>query len=432
MTRPAFLIAFFLMIVRYYDYALFGLSAEILSSNFLPIDEKEKQLLLFFAIFSATVIAKPFGSIIFGFISDKYGRIVSVKISIFLATISTALIGLTPEFNKIGIFATIILIFCRMVFLMSLAGESDTIKIYVAEKVGSNYKNYANGIVSFCSQVGVLLAATTYHFSTELVNIPSLWRVNFLIGGMFGLFIIFMRHFFQESEVFIKDKKERGAREIKLFDLANIIRNHLRKFITALLISGCTGGIYHFLIIFWIIFITKIALIMSSHDAKLMNMGLIAIYASTSILSGFLADKYHPKKQIIISLSLSILAIIVSWFFLDQVFFPIYFAMVGVALAPFYTIPLQIIIQSIFRVEVRTRMCSLSHSIGGMIFSSTTPFFCMLLWQYFHSLYLVLGFFLLLLLILSSSVIYLYNKYEILSMSFPRVYCHSRGGGNPD
>ena len=410
MTRPSLLIAFFLMIVRYYDYAIFGLSAEILSGNFLPIEEQDKQLLLFFAIFGASVIAKPFGSIIFGFISDKYGRIASIKISIFFATISTILIGLTPEFNKIGIFATIILIFCRMAFLMSLAGESDTIKIYVAEKVGSKYRNYANGIVSFCSQVGVLLAATAYHFSTELINIPYLWRVNFLIGGALGIFIIFMRHFFQESEEFIKHQKKFTTKEIKLSDLAHILTNQKGKFTIALLINGCLGGVYHFLIIFWVVFIAKIASIISSHDAKLMNMILIVTYAFMSLLSGLLADKYNPKRQIIISLLLSIVAVLISCFFLSKAFSPIYFAMICIAFAPLYAVPLQIIIQSIFETNVRARMYSLSHSIGGMIFSSSTPFFCMLVWKYFHSLSLVLGFFLLLLLILSSTVIYLYNN----------------------
>lgn len=409
MTNPAFLIAFFLTIVRYYDYALFGLSAEILSTNFLPASEKEHQLLLFFAIFGVSVIAKPFGSAIFGFISDKYGRIISIKISVSIAALSTMLLGLTPEFNLAGIYATIILIFCRMVFLMSLAGESDTIKIHVAEKVGAAHKNFANGIVSFCSQVGVLLAALAYHFSTELVDIPYLWRVNFLIGGVLGLFIIFMRHLFQESEEFIKYKKRAPLREIKFFDLAKIIKNQLSKFSIALFINGCTGGIYHFLIIFWVIFTGKIALIIIPYNAKLMNIVLITIYAIMSLLSGFFADKYHPKRQIIISLSLGIFAVLISLCFLDRMFSPVYFAIIGITLAPFYTVPLQIALQSNFNIDVRTRMYSLSHSIGGMIFSSTTPFFCTLLWQYFHSLALVIGFFLLLLLILTSAVVYLYN-----------------------
>ncbi|WP_342268029.1 MFS transporter [Candidatus Tisiphia endosymbiont of Empis tessellata] len=409
MTRPAFLIAFFTTIVRYYDYALFGLSAAVLSKNFLPLGSNDRQILLFFAIFSIAVIARPIGSIIFGFISDKYGRIVSVRISVFLATISTILIGLTPNFDRIGIVATIILIFCRMTFLMSLAGESDAIKIYVVEKVGKTSKNCASGIVSFCSQVGALLAATIYHFSTEFDSAAYLWRANFIIGGVFGLFIIFLRHYFHESEEFLNSKKDHKSPDYNFFYLTKIVKDSFKKFIIAILISGCIGGIYHFLIYFWGVFAVKSALIMDSNQAQIINIALISIYAIMSVLSGFLADRFYPKKQIIIALSLSLLVIIIVQFLLYKEILVIYFPVMLIGLAPFYVVPLQIIVQSMFITNIRARMCSLSHSLGGMILSSTTPFFCMLLWQYFNSIYLVLGFFMLLLLILFSTVIFLYS-----------------------
>ncbi|WP_375358615.1 MFS transporter [Candidatus Tisiphia endosymbiont of Neophilaenus lineatus] len=409
MTRPAFLIAFFTTIVRYYDYALFGLSAAVLSKNFLPLGSNDRQILLFFAIFSIAVIARPIGSIIFGFISDKYGRVVSVKISVFLATISTILIGLTPNFDRISIVATIILIFCRMTFLMSLAGESDAIKIYVVEKVGKTSKNCASGIVSFCSQVGALLAATIYHFSTEFDSAAYLWRANFIIGGIFGLFIIFLRHYFHESEEFLNSKKDHKSPDYNFFYLTKIIKDSFKKFIIAILISGCIGGIYHFLIYFWGVFAVKSALIMDSNQAQIINIALISIYAIMSVLSGFLADRFYPKKQIIIALSLSLLVIIIVQFLLYKEISVIYFPVMLIGLAPFYVVPLQIIVQSMFITNIRARMCSLSHSLGGMILSSTTPFFCMLLWQYFNAIYLVLGFFMLLLLILFSTVIFLYS-----------------------
>lgn len=417
MTRPAFLIAFFTTIVRYYDYALFGLSAAALSKNFLPLGSNDRQILLFFAIFSIAVIARPIGSIIFGFISDKYGRVVSVKISVFLATISTILIGLTPNFDKIGMYATIILIFCRMTFLMSLAGESDAIKIYVVEKVGMRHKNYTYGIVSFCTQVGALLAATIYHFSTKFEQMSHLWRVNFIIGGIFGLFIISLRHYFRESEEFLKSKKDHKSIYYNFFDLGKIIKSSFGRFIIAILISGCIGGIYHFLIIFWGVFAAKSALLMNSNQAQIINIVLITIYAIMSVFSGFLADRIYPKKQIVTSLSLSLLVIIIVQFLLYKEIFVIYFPIILIALAPFYVVPLQVIVQSLFITNIRARMCSISHSLGGMIFSSTTPFFCMLLWQYFNSIFLVLGFFLILLLILFSTVIYLYSTNVITNYS---------------
>ncbi len=402
MIKPAFLIAFFTTIVRYYDYALFGLSATTLAKNFLPPNTNHTQILLFYTIYSIAVMARPIGSIIFGFIGDKYGRVHSVKISVLLATSSTVLIGLTPDFETIGVLATLILTFCRMIFLISLAGDSDGIKIHVVEKVGKPYKNYANGIIVCCSQVGALLAAGMYYLASEF-SIKYLWRINFIIGGIFGLSIIFMRHYFEESEEFLKYKNIYKSAEIKFFDVKNVLKDEGKRFIVALIISGILGGIYHFLVIFWGVFSSQIALVTSS-QAKIMNILLIIIYGIISIFSGKLADRFSPKSQIIISLLLSILVIIIVQFFGYYQKPLIYFPIILIFLLPFYMTPLQIIVQSLFLTSIRNRMYSLAHSVGGMLISSTTPFFCMMLWQYSNSLHLILGFLLLLILLLFITV----------------------------
>ena len=115
----------------------------------------------------------------------------------FMSSISTGLIAITPSFEIIGIFATVILTLCRMVFLASLAGEVDGIKVYVAEKTGDNRKNLNIGIVSCCSQIGALLAAIAYYYASNS-DIQYLWRFNFFIGAIFGLFAILMRNFFKK------------------------------------------------------------------------------------------------------------------------------------------------------------------------------------------------------------------------------------------
>ena len=124
------IIAFFVTIVRYYDYALFGLSASLLSKNFMPRGNDGDQMLIFFAVFSLATIARPMGSLIFGKIGDKVGRVVSVKMSTVIAATSTCLVAVAPGFDSVGLFAVIIITLLRMLFLMSLAGEIDAIKIY--------------------------------------------------------------------------------------------------------------------------------------------------------------------------------------------------------------------------------------------------------------------------------------------------------------
>ncbi len=436
MSNSAFLVAFFTTIIRYYDYALFGLSASILAQNFLPNIEQDKQLLGFFAILSAAVIVRPLGSLIFGFIGDKYGRTKSIKISMFMSSISTGLIAITPSFEMIGIFATVILTLCRMVFLASLAGEVDGIKIYVAEKTGDNRKNLNIGIVSCCSQIGALLAAIAYYYASNS-GILYLWRFNFFIGAIFGLFAILMRSFFKESGEFLYYKstielnlerfrqdefKEESAERTKvreykrtpqnslvlsfLNDARQIIKDNKLSFIIALLINGAIGGVYHFLVIFLGVFLTKIAFV-NHPEIRFMNIALTTTYGISAVFAGLLADKINPLRQITWALFVSIIAALGMQIMLYKQIFNILCPVILIGLAAFYAVPLQIIVQSLFKTNVKMRLYSLSHSFGGIILSSTTPFFSMLLWQNFKSLSLTLSFFIFLLITLMSTVLVL-------------------------
>ncbi|AGJ01984.1 MFS transporter [Rickettsia prowazekii] len=403
MPNSAFLVAFFTTIIRYYDYALFGLSASILAQNFLPSIEQDKQLLVFLAILSAAVIVRPLGSLIFGFIGDKYGRIKSIKISMFISSISTGLIAITPSFEIIGIFATVILTLCRMFFLASLAGEVDGIKVYVAEKTGDHRKNLNLGIVSCCSQIGALLASIAYYYATNS-NIWYLWRLNFFLGTIFGLCAILMRNFLKESSEFLCYKNKLASKST----IQQIIKDNKLFFIIALLINGAIGGVYHFLIIFLGVFLTKIAFI-NHPEIKFMNIALTTTYGISAVFSGLLADKINPLKQIIFSLFASIIVALGMQIILYQKIFNMFCPIILIGFAAFYSVPLQIIVQSLFKPHVKMRLYSLSHSCGGIILSSTTPFFSMLLWQNFKSLSLTLSFFIFLLIILISTVLVLHK-----------------------
>ncbi|AFC74141.1 MFS transporter [Rickettsia montanensis] len=397
MSNSAFLVAFFTTIIRYYDYALFGLSASVLAQNFLPNIEQDKQLLGFFAILSAAVIVRPLGSLIFGFIGDKYGRTKSIKISMFMSSISTGLIAITPSFEIIGIFATVILTLCRMVFLASLAGEVDGIKVYVAEKTGDNRKNLNIGIVSCCSQIGALLAAIAYYYASNS-DIQYLWRFNFFIGAIFGLFAILMRNFLKESSEFL--------RTLSRSTLRQIIWNNKLSIIIALLINGAIGGVYHFLVIFLGVFLTKISFI-NHPEIRFMNIALTTTYGISAVFAGLFADKINPLRQITWALFASIIVVLGMQIMLYKQIFNILCPVILIGLAAFYAVPLQIIVQSLFKTNVKMRLYSLSHSFGGIILSSTTPFFSMLLWQNFQSLSLTLSFFIFLLIILMSTVLVL-------------------------
>jgi MHS family proline/betaine transporter-like MFS transporter len=407
------LIAFFVTIVRYYDYALFGLSASLLSKNFMPQGDNSDQMLIFFALFSLATIAKPVGSLIFGKIGDLVGRVVSVKISAVIAATSTCLVAIVPGFNSIGFFAVILITLLRMLFLMSLAGEIDAIKIYVAEMIGKKRRHLVVGIVSFSSQIGVLIATIVYHIAISYNEIEWLWRLNFAIGGLLGLAVIILRRRLLESKEFL-DNRSKVASESDL-GIINIIGTNKVKFILATIINGMLGGGYHFLIIFFGTFAANVADIIDKESAAAANTMFVSLYGLACIISGYLSDRFKIITQIIAALVLSILGTLVMEFFLSFMGYSVLLHCILVFLVPFYSIPCSVRIQSLFQTGIRMRMCSLSHSVGSMVFSSTTPFICMLIWQSTGIVSLVLGYFLFQLGLLFFALLYMIKK-DYISM----------------
>ncbi len=385
MKYSAFVIAFFATIVRYYDYSLFGLASIALAQTFMPSHSYEEQILSFFMIFSASALVRPIGSIIFGVMGDRYGRVVALKTAAVLAALSTSLIGIMPSYEAIGISSTWLLMLCRMIFLISLAGEADGVKIYVAEKVGSSNKNLANGLVSFCSQVGVIIAAVNYNYVVGFSPNPFMWRFSFIIGGIAGLLLILLRGYFEETSEFLTHKLANISRDsLRLLKVFQVVRRNYKKFIFASLITGCSGGVYNLLIIFMSNFLATIAHILTVEEAKIMTILLIAAYACSSIGAGLLADYINPYRQVIISLALSILIAVIMLLLMPRQKFSIYMPLGLISLAPFYIIPLQIIMQRMFSVDIRMSMYSLSHSLGSIVFSGATPIICLLLWKKFN------------------------------------------------
>ena len=406
------IIAFFVTIVRYYDYALFGLSASLLSKNFMPHGNDGDQMLIFFAVFSLATIARPMGSLIFGKIGDKVGRVVSVKMSTVIAATSTCLVAVAPGFDSVGLFAVIIITLLRMLFLMSLAGEIDAIKIYVAEMIGKKRRHLVIGIVSFSSQIGVLFASVAYHIAVSYEDVEWLWRVNFAIGGLLGLVVIFLRRRLLESEEFLNSK---SRLYIEPNGIVKIVGANKVKFVLATVINGMLGGGYHFLIIFFGTFAANVADIIDNESAAAANTMLISLYGIACLISGYISDRFKIVTQIIAALVLSILCTLVMEFFLGLKGYSILLHCILVFLVPFYSIPCSVRIQSLFQTGIRMRMCSLSHSIGSMVFSSTTPFICMLIWQSTEIVSLVLAYFLFQLGLLFFALLYMIKK-DYISM----------------
>ena len=140
------------------------------------------------------------------------------------------------------------------------------------------------------------------------------------------------------------------------------------------------------------------------------NTMFVSLYGLACIISGYLSDRFKIITQIIAALVLSIFCTLVMEFLLDLKGYSVLLHCIVVFLVPFYSIPCSVRIQSLFQTGIRMRMCSLSHSVGSMVFSSTTPFICMLIWQSTETVSLVLAYFLFQLGLLFFALLYMIKK----------------------
>ncbi len=111
-------------VLEWYDFAIYGiLAATVLGPLFFPGDSGVAKLLLALATQGLGFVARPLGGIVFGHLGDKFGRKPMLVITFLMLGTATAAIGLLPTYDRIGIWATVLLVVLRMIQGFALGGE---------------------------------------------------------------------------------------------------------------------------------------------------------------------------------------------------------------------------------------------------------------------------------------------------------------------
>jgi MHS family proline/betaine transporter-like MFS transporter len=110
-------------VLEWYDFALYGYFASVLAKLFFPAEDQLSSLVLTFEVFAAGYLMRPIGAAFLGNLGDKVGRKRVLIISVTLMAASTVLIGVLPTYDRIGVWAPILLTLLRLVEGFSAGGE---------------------------------------------------------------------------------------------------------------------------------------------------------------------------------------------------------------------------------------------------------------------------------------------------------------------
>ncbi|MEJ2508675.1 MAG: MFS transporter [Gammaproteobacteria bacterium] len=201
-------------IIEWYDFALYGFMATILSTLFFPSHNRTASLLATYGVFAVGFIMRPLGSAIFGWLGDTIGRSRTMLISVAMMALPTFLLGVLPTYDSVGIWAPILLIAIRLIQGLSVGGEFSSSVTYLVETAPAGRRGLSGSWANVGSMLGMLIGSGVAAAATNFFDPATLhawgWRLPFLFGAVLGGIAIALRRHLPRSEHFAKHEAEHG------------------------------------------------------------------------------------------------------------------------------------------------------------------------------------------------------------------------------
>ncbi|MBW1718271.1 MAG: MFS transporter [Deltaproteobacteria bacterium] len=390
-------------VLEWYDFAVYGYFATIISSQFFPKEDKIVGLIATFGIFAAGFLVRPLGGLIFGSIGDKYGRKKALTASVFMMAIPTTLIGLIPTYDMVGIWAAVILTVLRLFQGISVGGELTGSISFIAETAPQNRRGFYVSTTLFGAVSGILLGSLVGTVLASVMPSDILnnwgWRLPFLAGIIIGFAGLILRRHMREAENFKKLKESGSTAESPVKEFW---KDHKANALVTVF------GLWCFSVSFYMIFLylasyTHIFLNYDLKDALSINTISMIFLLILIPVMGRLSDRYGRKK-ILISGQIGFVVFSIPLFLLIDMaeHWHILLAQLGFAVLVATqqgVIPAALVER--FPTRIRYTGLSISYNIGLALFGGTTPMLCTWLIHEFGGNVLLPGYYLMLASIIS-------------------------------
>lgn len=354
-----------------YDNFLFIALLPILTPLFFPDSSSFQTQILAYSAFACSYLGRPFGSLVFGHIGDRYGRLNALSLSILMISFFTCILAFLPTYGDIGQMATLLFVTTRFFQGFCYGGETIGSTITFVETSRPDFANRRANYTSCSVLVGGLVASGIGTLVTSSLYPTFSWRCAFLAGAIMGL-----------VGLYIRLKAYKHAKEITLekIPLRTAVKNYRLKLFYPFLI---TAGV---LVPFCIIFVYAPIVLKNTYalsEAEISNLRIFLMFTSLALLPlmGFLADLLGPNKMIKFSIR-ALLIMAIGWAFVGtfiSAFWGFILLLFGLSIAwTSFSGPSNLLVIKYFPPSMRYSALGLSLSYGILLFSMTPMFLAFL------------------------------------------------------
>ncbi|MCO6415475.1 MFS transporter [Siccirubricoccus sp. KC 17139] len=187
---------------------------------------------------TVTLLISAFGGWLAGALSDRYGRVRVLQITILWYAVFTFLCGFAQDFNQLFIF--------RALQGLGFGAEWSAGAVLMGEVIRDKYRGRAVGLVQSGWALGWGAAALLYTVIFAALPEAVAWKTMFWIGLAPALLVFYVRKHVDEPDVFIARQQAAAPKASPFGQLFTVLRPpYLGTTLkVALMVTGAQGGSY--------------------------------------------------------------------------------------------------------------------------------------------------------------------------------------------
>ncbi|PZG18448.1 MFS transporter [Nonomuraea aridisoli] len=371
--------------IEWYDFFLYGFAAStIFAELFFPTSDPTTGLLLALGTYFGGFAARPIGAAIFGHYGDRIGRKATLIITLMTMGVATALVGLVPTYDQIGIWGGILLTLLRLLQGISVGGEWGG-SVLLATEWGDT-RGARRGFLGSWPQFGVPVGLVLGYVGLQIFQPLDPywgWRIPFLLSIVMAGVGLYIRLGILETPVFAKVLREN---KIERVPVREVVKKNWREIVlSALLRTGQQAPFYIFTV-FILTYATR-TLGFEASDVYLYVIvaGLVSLV--TVPFWGYISDLVNRRKLYIVGAALMVVWSFIYWPLLDTRVPALVFLAIVLA-APIHDIqygPQATFIAESFTGRLRYSGASLGYQLASVTAGGPAPLIAVWLYETYQS-----------------------------------------------
>ncbi|HEU5047237.1 MAG TPA: MFS transporter [Rickettsiales bacterium] len=355
--------------LAWYNFTLYGYFAPLIGKFFFPGHDKDAHLIAAYGVFAAGFLMRPAGAVVFGMLGDRYGRKFSLAAAILIMAVSTALIGILPTYEAIGIAAPILLTIIRLLQGVALAGEYSGAMVFTVEHAPIHKRGFAGSftVVSLCA--GMLLGSLTAMVLSATLNQQDFeswgWRIPFLLGLCSAFMALYIAYHTEETPHYEQAKQES---RLSGAPLSQVMKGHFVSLLRGIGIYFSVTVPFYTLTVYSTGFISH-GLGLSLEKTYIINSISMVMLVILLPLTAYLSDRYGRKLVLMrTTIAFFVTALPIFWLMEHGGFFCALVAdLEFTVVTAFYISSIPALLVELFPTDVRYTGMALSYNVAAVL-----------------------------------------------------------------